>query len=143
MPLNETQRHNLAKKIQQDNTAWIVALNAHNFDAHQDPWTAVTASFRAKLSVLSEDELTIQGMLNHWRLIYEAHPGAYIEVVDRYTTVDRSGESAEAYETVKLVDAPLGVVKQGVGVTEWRLVRGEWRAVSHKAIEGMNAAGVV
>lgn len=47
------------------------------------------------------------------------------------------------YETVKLADTPIGAVKQGLGLTEWRVVHGEWKAVSHRAIEDMNAAGVV
>lgn len=62
--------------MEPNDSAFPTAINAHNFFASQSPWMRVSENFRAQLSVLSENELAIQEMLEHWRLIYEAHPHA-------------------------------------------------------------------
>lgn len=66
----------LSQQMEPNNSAFPTVINAHNFFASQLPWMRVSENFRAQLSVLSENELAIQEMLEHWRLTYEAHPHA-------------------------------------------------------------------
>lgn len=116
------------------------AINARNFDAKSSPWNKVTPSFRAQPVFAENRQLDVHELLAHWRTVFEEFPNMFVRTVDRYTRLLDEGNLAENYETLEIMNAPEGVIKQMIGRCTWVFREGEWRIASYKAMNGMNPA---
>ncbi|EME77421.1 uncharacterized protein MYCFIDRAFT_200689 [Pseudocercospora fijiensis CIRAD86] len=121
------------------------AINTRHLDVNTYPWTKVAPDFYM-LNPTGDRRQAVSraDALHDLRLINEANPQHRIRIAEMTVNIrHKDGEKiAEAFMNAEVTGLPglgEGVARKTVSKVEYRLIDGEWMAVSESTMDGMGA----
>lgn len=146
-------RHIVRRQLESIIAATYTALNAHNFDTTQPPWTCFSKTFRNEpngpapnLSTytthphLSNTTATgLSSLLHFFATLSSTCPSYHTVVVDiTATNVDLERGEGEVMCTAESLGIPEGVARPSISCFEFRREGWEWRVVRLRALPGID-----
>ncbi|KAF2209852.1 hypothetical protein CERZMDRAFT_99913 [Cercospora zeae-maydis SCOH1-5] len=131
----------------QDMTAqYSQAINSHQFDISQPPWSYIKRDkFRASMPPAEDHKMTLEEMVKFLAVVCEHSPTAHSTILDSNVVVKEHIGWAEVWQNLELRDTARskGVVHSYIEKMVWeRQHDGAWLAVEYKNIQGLDRAGL-
>lgn len=128
----EPDHHSIWKSIADDFNAEPEYLSSATEREHQQPLPLKLSEGGSKISVVGRER--VQEM---FRRIADVFPDYRMRAVDVSTTVHEKARWAISYVSMETYEMPPGVVRQSLGVFEWKLMNAQWLLCKYQGMVGI------
>ncbi|PPJ54861.1 hypothetical protein CBER1_06059 [Cercospora berteroae] len=132
--------------LQEMTAQYSQAINSHQFDISQPPWSYMKKDkFRASMPPAEDHRMTLEEMLKFLEAVCKHSPTAHSTILDSNVVVREHIGWAEVWQNLELRDTARsrGVVHSYIEKMVWeRQDDGAWLAVEYKNIQGLDRAGL-
>lgn len=139
-PPKTSRLSDITRHLEEICAAAVDACNRRDYDMNSPAWKHTSPDFVGNTHQgTGHAKLNFQQYMEFLKSEADAHPGFHCNVLGMSTYVDRSAGYARVFVDAELLKAPPDIVRNGISVTEFRYIDGQWLVIAGRLMRGPDA----